>query len=96
MGRLFGLGDFSAVEYSIEQRRGAAGGVEHGIVLDLVEKDWRPTGSLMLGAETAFGPVYLAYGRAETGDDRLYLSVGTTFRGTRTRRIRAAGATRIL
>ncbi|MEM8963562.1 MAG: BamA/TamA family outer membrane protein, partial [Acidobacteriota bacterium] len=37
------------------------------------------TATLALGADTAFGPVYLGYGWAESGDDQLYLSVGSTF-----------------
>jgi len=34
-------------------------------------------GSLFIGADTLLGPVYLGYGRADTGDDAFYLFVGT-------------------
>ena len=36
-------------------------------------------GSLFLGLDTPVGPVYLAYGMAEDGQNSFYLSLGTTF-----------------
>jgi NTE family protein len=36
-------------------------------------------GSLLVGAETYLGPIYLAYGQAEGGRHSLYLSVGHKF-----------------
>jgi hypothetical protein len=36
-------------------------------------------GSLYLGADTFFGPVFLAYGHAEDGRDSVYLLVGQPF-----------------
>ncbi|MEO1086910.1 MAG: BamA/TamA family outer membrane protein, partial [Acidobacteriota bacterium] len=56
MGRIFGLGDFSAVEYSLQARTGEDGQVQNGIVLDLIEKDWGPTylrGGLTLESDFA-------------------------------------------
>ncbi|MCP3956511.1 MAG: BamA/TamA family outer membrane protein [bacterium] len=41
---------------------------------DLIE-----TSTLFLGAETLAGPLYLAYGVAEDGNDRFYLSIGKNF-----------------
>jgi NTE family protein len=36
-------------------------------------------GSLFLGIDTAIGPVYIAYGRAETGDQSAYIYLGPRF-----------------
>ena len=36
-------------------------------------------GSLFLGADTPVGPLYLAYGRADTGRDSFYFYLGRTF-----------------
>jgi NTE family protein len=36
-------------------------------------------GSLFLGVDTFFGPLYLAYGRAEGGRDSAYLFLGTRY-----------------
>jgi NTE family protein len=36
-------------------------------------------GSVWLGSDTLIGPVYLAYGRAEGGNDAFYLLLGRTF-----------------
>ncbi|KRG70114.1 patatin-like phospholipase family protein [Pseudoxanthomonas dokdonensis] len=38
-------------------------------------------GSVFLGAETFLGPVFLGYGRAETGHDSFYLTFGSLLRG---------------
>ena len=38
-----------------------------------------PSATLILGADTIAGPMLLGYARAETGDDRFYLTVGKTF-----------------
>ena len=40
-------------------------------------------GSVLLGADTRFGPLYLAYGRTETGEDAFYLFLGRLFTRTR-------------
>jgi hypothetical protein len=37
---------------------------------------WRPAGSVFLGVDTVLGPVYLAYGHAEQGNDSIYLYLG--------------------
>ncbi len=39
----------------------------------------RTAGSLFLGAETPFGPVYLAAGLASGGERAFYLFLGKTF-----------------
>ncbi|MGI9304198.1 MAG: hypothetical protein ACR2RB_16065 [Gammaproteobacteria bacterium] len=36
-------------------------------------------GNLFIGADTLFGPVYLAYGQAEGGVNSFYLFVGQLF-----------------
>jgi NTE family protein len=36
-------------------------------------------GSLFVGADTRFGPLYLAYGRTEHGDDAWYFYLGRRF-----------------
>jgi NTE family protein len=41
--------------------------------------DLRYGGALGIGADTAFGPLYLAYGRADQGYSRVYFSLGTAF-----------------
>jgi NTE family protein len=41
--------------------------------------DLRTGGALGIGADTAIGPIYFAYGRADGDDDRLYFSLGTVF-----------------
>lgn len=41
--------------------------------------DLRYGGSLGLGADTALGPMYIAYGQADEGYDRFYFSMGTAF-----------------
>ena len=41
--------------------------------------DLRYGGALGLGADTALGPLYLAYGAADGGYGRFYLSLGTAF-----------------
>ncbi len=35
--------------------------------------------TLIVGADTIAGPIFLGYARAETGDDRFYMTVGKTF-----------------
>jgi NTE family protein len=37
------------------------------------------SGTLALGADTGIGPVFVAYGAAEAGDDRVYVALGTLF-----------------
>ncbi|MBI2212951.1 MAG: patatin-like phospholipase family protein [Acidobacteria bacterium] len=46
---------------------------------DVSASDLRYAGSLVLGADTSFGPLYLAAGFGEGGDQALYLFVGRTF-----------------
>jgi NTE family protein len=41
--------------------------------------DLEAGGSLFLGAESPFGPVYLAAGLASGGDRAFYLYLGKTF-----------------
>ncbi len=41
--------------------------------------DLRYGGALGIGADTAIGPLYLAYGRADGGYSRVYFSLGTAF-----------------
>ncbi len=36
-------------------------------------------GTVALGADTGIGPVFVAYGLAEKGDDRVYVALGTLF-----------------
>jgi NTE family protein len=36
-------------------------------------------GTVALGADTGIGPVFVAYGAAEAGDDRVYIALGTLF-----------------
>ena len=60
----------------------AGGWLETGNVWqssDDVGEDLIETSTIFLGAETLAGPLYLAYGIAEDGDDRFYLSVGKSF-----------------
>lgn len=37
------------------------------------------SGTVVIGADTVAGPILLGYARAETGDDRFYMSVGKSF-----------------
>ncbi len=39
----------------------------------------RVGGTLFVGLETLLGPLNLAYGRADAGEDAWYLSLGLTF-----------------
>ena len=39
--------------------------------------DLLTAGSIFFGADTFFGPMYLGYGRASSGDDAVYLSFGS-------------------
>ena len=41
--------------------------------------DLLPAVTLALGADTGVGPVFLAYGAADDGDDRVYLAIGSLF-----------------
>jgi len=40
------------------------------------------TGTLVVGSDTIFGPIYLAYGQSDNGHGSFYLSVGRSFTGT--------------
>ena len=46
---------------------------------DIGFSDTIAAGSLWIGADTPIGPVYVAYGRAETDDDAFYLFLGPIF-----------------
>lgn len=46
---------------------------------DMKLSDLILAGSLFLGLDTPLGPLYLAYGRAEGGNDSAYLFLGQTF-----------------
>ena len=41
--------------------------------------DLRPAGSVFVGVDSVFGPFFLGYGRAETGDGSFYLFLGRPF-----------------
>lgn len=60
-----------------------AGSIEAGNLwnraADVSLSDVRYAGSVSLGADTTFGPVYLAAGFGEGGEHALYLFVGRTF-----------------
>jgi NTE family protein len=60
------------------------GSLEYGGVFADIEDlgsfaDYIAAGSLFLGADTPVGPVYLAYGHAEGGNDAVYLFLGRPF-----------------
>ena len=46
---------------------------------DIEASDALYGGGIVLGAETAMGPIYLGYGYAEGGNSRFYFSVGSLF-----------------
>jgi NTE family protein len=46
---------------------------------DMAFDDLILAGSLFVGLDTILGPIYLAYGRAEHGNDSAYLFLGQTF-----------------
>lgn len=46
---------------------------------DIALEDLLWAGTLALGADTGIGPVFVAYGAAQDGDDRFYIAIGTTF-----------------
>lgn len=41
--------------------------------------DLKPSGSLFLGVETIFGPIYLGYGMTEGGNENVFLVMGRQF-----------------
>lgn len=41
--------------------------------------DLLPAVTVSLGADTGIGPVFVAYGAADEGDDRFYVAIGATF-----------------
>ncbi len=45
--------------------------------------DLRKSGSIFVGAETPLGPVYLAWGYSDSGDNTLYFYLGNPFRRSR-------------
>ncbi|MGH7558492.1 MAG: patatin-like phospholipase family protein [Gemmatimonadota bacterium] len=50
---------------------------DRGRDIELGDLLW--AGTVALGADTGLGPVFLAYGVSEDGDDRVYVAIGTTF-----------------
>ena len=47
---------------------------------DVAMDDLRYSGALFLGADTPIGPIYLAYGHSDSGDNAVYFYVGNPFR----------------
>lgn len=50
---------------------------------DIGLDDLRYSASIFLGADSPIGPVYLAYGHSDNGDNAIYFYVGNPFRATR-------------
>jgi NTE family protein len=50
---------------------------------DVSFSDLRKSGSVFVGAETPLGPVYLAWGYSDSGDNTLYFYLGNPFRRSR-------------
>ncbi len=50
---------------------------------DISFSDLRTSGSIFIGAETPLGPVYLAWGYSDNGDNTLYFYLGNPFRRKR-------------
>jgi NTE family protein len=50
---------------------------------DIGLDDLRYSASIFLGADSAIGPVYLAYGHSDNGDNAVYFYVGNPFRTNR-------------
>ena len=50
---------------------------------DISFGDLRKSGSIFVGAETPLGPVYLAWGYSDSGDNTLYFYLGNPFRRKR-------------
>jgi NTE family protein len=50
---------------------------------DISFGDLRKSGSIFVGAETPLGPVYLAWGYSDSGDNTLYFYLGNPFRRNR-------------
>ena len=50
---------------------------DEGRDIQLADLLW--AGTVALGADTGIGPVFVAYGAAEDGDDRVYVALGTLF-----------------
>lgn len=50
---------------------------------DVAMDDLRYSGSVFLGADTPIGPVYLAYGHSDSGDNAVYFYVGNPFSSRR-------------
>ena len=46
---------------------------------DISSGDAILAGSIYLGIDTTFGPLYLGYGRSEGGTDGIYLFLGSPF-----------------
>jgi len=50
---------------------------------DISFSDLRKSGSIFVGAETPLGPVYLAWGYSDSGDNTFYFYLGNPFRRKR-------------
>lgn len=50
---------------------------DRGRDIDVGDLVW--AGTLALGADTGIGPVWVAYGTADDGDDRVYFAIGALF-----------------
>jgi NTE family protein len=71
-----GLGDFHSQLYTGFSLEAGNAWATRG---DINEKSLIYAGSLLIGAETYLGPLYLAYGHAEDGKHSLYLFLGHKF-----------------
>ncbi|MEE8525925.1 MAG: patatin-like phospholipase family protein [Thermoanaerobaculia bacterium] len=80
-GQYLGVGRLGYY-YRLTGKIYAGGWIEAGNVWqtsDEVGEDLFVAVTLLLGTETLAGPLYLAYGIAEEGNSRLYLSLGRSF-----------------
>ena len=80
------LGYFNRIvdfDFTLFEAIYGGGSVEAGDVWpaagDVSLDDLRWSGSLFLAMDTYFGPIYLAYGHADSGDGTWYLFLGRTF-----------------
>ena len=60
------------------QLRRLGGGAEERVQVGEVD-DLHYSGTVALGVDTFFGPLYLASGHADGGRDAMYLSLGRSF-----------------
>jgi len=43
------------------------------------EEGWQGSGSIFVASDTPIGPVYLGYGRAQSGQDNFYFYLGRAY-----------------